>query len=36
MDQVDDTDGVDEEGEFQAWRLRELKRLMKDREEREA
>ncbi|RKP12789.1 splicing factor, Prp19-binding domain-containing protein [Piptocephalis cylindrospora] len=33
--EVDDTDGLDEEGEFQAWRLRELKRIMQDREDRE-
>ncbi|KIW64683.1 hypothetical protein PV04_09601 [Phialophora macrospora] len=29
---VDDTDGLDPEGEFQAWKLRELKRLKRDRE----
>ncbi|EXJ55926.1 hypothetical protein A1O7_08857 [Cladophialophora yegresii CBS 114405] len=29
---VDDTDGLDPEGEYQAWKLRELKRLKRDRE----
>jgi len=33
---VDDTDGLDEEAEFQAWKLRELLRIKRDREEREA
>ncbi|KZP00965.1 hypothetical protein CALVIDRAFT_533287 [Calocera viscosa TUFC12733] len=30
---VDDTDGVDPEGEFEAWRLRELSRIKRDKEE---
>ena len=30
---VDDTDGLDPEAEHQAWRLRELQRLKRDREE---
>jgi len=29
---VDDTDGLDPEAEFEAWKLRELKRLRRDRE----
>lgn len=29
---VDDTDGLDPEGEFDAWRARELKRLLRDKE----
>ena len=29
---VDDTDGVDPEGEFEAWRLRELARIKRDKE----
>ena len=29
---VDDTDGLDPEAEYQAWKLRELKRLKRDRE----
>lgn len=33
---VDDTDGLDEAAEFQAWRLRELLRIRRDRDEREA
>lgn len=33
---VDDTDGLDTEGEFEAWKLRELQRLKRDREERYA
>ncbi|GAA5828440.1 hypothetical protein JCM3770_001185, partial [Rhodotorula araucariae] len=33
---VDDTDGLDPEGEFEAWKLRELQRLKRDREERYA
>jgi microfibrillar-associated protein 1 len=31
---VDDTDGLDEEAEFDAWRVRELTRIKRDREER--
>ncbi|CEP15819.1 hypothetical protein [Parasitella parasitica] len=31
---VDDTDGLDEEAEFDAWRMRELARIKRDREER--
>ncbi|KAL1738623.1 microfibrillar-associated protein MFAP1, Zn finger, CCHC type protein [Schizophyllum fasciatum] len=30
---VDDTDGVDPDGEFEAWRLRELARIKRDKEE---
>jgi len=30
---VDDTDGLDPEGEFEAWRLRELERIKKEKEE---
>jgi microfibrillar-associated protein 1 len=30
----DDTDGLDEEAEFDAWRIRELTRVKRDREER--
>ena len=30
---VDDTDGIDPEGEFEAWRLRELARIKRDKEE---
>lgn len=30
--EVDDTDGLDPEGEFEAWRQRELSRLARDRE----
>lgn len=30
---VDDTDGIDPEGEFEAWRLRELGRIRKEKEE---
>ncbi|GAA5814001.1 hypothetical protein MFLAVUS_007491 [Mucor flavus] len=33
-DAVDDTDGLDEEAEFDAWRVRELNRIKRDREER--
>ncbi|KAI8373698.1 splicing factor, Prp19-binding domain-containing protein [Blakeslea trispora] len=33
-DAVDDTDGLDEEAEFNAWRVRELMRIKRDREER--
>ncbi|OBZ85615.1 Microfibrillar-associated protein 1 [Choanephora cucurbitarum] len=33
-DVVDDTDGLDEEAEFNAWRVRELMRIKRDREER--
>ncbi|GBG30262.1 Microfibrillar-associated protein 1 [Hondaea fermentalgiana] len=29
---IDDTDGVDEEGEFKAWELREMKRLKRARD----
>jgi microfibrillar-associated protein 1 len=32
---IDDTDDIDEEAEFEAWKLRELLRLKRDREERE-
>lgn len=31
--EVDDTDGLDAEGEFEAWRLRELGRIKKEKEE---
>lgn len=30
---VDDTDGLDPAGEFEAWRLRELSRIKKEKEE---
>ncbi|KAF5355660.1 hypothetical protein D9756_003977 [Leucocoprinus leucothites] len=30
---VDDTDGLDPEGEFEAWRLRELARIKREKEE---
>lgn len=33
---VDDRDGIDEEEEFQAWKLRELQRIKRDREEQAA
>jgi microfibrillar-associated protein 1 len=32
QDMVDDTDGLDPEAEYAAWKLRELKRLKRDRE----
>ena len=32
---VDDTDGLDEEEEFHAWKLRELLRIKRDAEQRE-
>ncbi|ORX90374.1 hypothetical protein K493DRAFT_318034 [Basidiobolus meristosporus CBS 931.73] len=31
---IDDTDGLDEEAEYEAWKLRELQRIKRDREER--
>ncbi|KAG0649011.1 Spliceosome B complex MFAP1 [Hyphodiscus hymeniophilus] len=31
-DEVDDTDGIDPEAEYAAWKLRELKRIKRDRE----
>ncbi|KAF9120384.1 Microfibrillar-associated protein 1 [Mortierella sp. 14UC] len=34
--EVDDADGLDEEAEFEHWKLRELKRIKRDREELEA
>ena len=33
---IDDTDGLDAEGEYAAWKLRELKRVKREREEIEA
>ncbi|KAJ3085602.1 Microfibrillar-associated protein 1 [Physocladia obscura] len=33
---VDDTDGLDEDVEFEAWKLRELVRIKRDRQERDA
>jgi microfibrillar-associated protein 1 len=33
--EIDDTDGIDEELEFQAWKVRELLRIKRDREQRE-
>ncbi|KAJ3010142.1 UNVERIFIED_CONTAM: hypothetical protein HDU68_002307 [Siphonaria sp. JEL0065] len=33
---VDDTDGINEEEEFELWRLRELNRIKRDRKERDA
>jgi microfibrillar-associated protein 1 len=35
-DEVDDTDDLDPEAEYAAWKLRELKRIMRDREAIEA
>ncbi|KAJ3194381.1 Microfibrillar-associated protein 1 [Irineochytrium annulatum] len=32
---IDDTDGLDEEAEYEAWKLRELRRIKRDREEAE-
>lgn len=32
MPDVDDTDGLDPEGEFEAWKLRELMRIKRDKE----
>lgn len=29
---VDDTDGLDPEAEFEAWKLRELMRIKRDKE----
>ena len=34
--EVNDTDGLDEQAEYEAWKLRELKRIKRDKEEREA
>ena len=31
-DEIDDTDGIDPEAEYAAWKLRELKRIKRDRE----
>ncbi|KAK9768132.1 hypothetical protein K7432_001482 [Basidiobolus ranarum] len=31
---IDDTDGLDEEAEYEAWKLRELQRVKRDKEER--
>jgi microfibrillar-associated protein 1 len=33
-DMPDDTDGLDEEAEYEAWKLRELARIKRDREAR--
>jgi microfibrillar-associated protein 1 len=33
-EKIDDTDGLDEEEEFQGWKLRELLRIKRDREQR--
>ncbi|KAJ3297204.1 Microfibrillar-associated protein 1 [Borealophlyctis nickersoniae] len=33
--EVDDKDGVDEDGEYAAWKLRELRRIKRDRDEKE-
>lgn len=33
---IDDTDGIDPDGEFEAWRLRELSRIKRDKEEQAA
>ncbi|KAI8841346.1 splicing factor, Prp19-binding domain-containing protein [Chytridium lagenaria] len=33
---VDDTDGADEDAEYDAWKLRELTRIKRDREEQDA
>ena len=33
MPDIDDTDGVDPQGEFEAWRLRELARIKRDKED---
>lgn len=35
VNSIDDTDGLDEEEETEAWKLRELYRIKRDREERE-
>ena len=32
VNEVDDTDGLDPAGEFEAWRLRELARIKKEKE----
>lgn len=32
MPDIDDTDGLDPDGEFEAWRLRELSRIKRDKE----
>ncbi|CAG8509150.1 2097_t:CDS:10 [Diversispora eburnea] len=34
--EVEDIDGIDEQAEYEAWKLRELKRIKTDREERRA
>ena len=31
VEEVDDTDNIDEEAEFEAWKLRELQRIKRDR-----
>ena len=36
LQEVDDTDGLDEQAEYEAWKLRELMRIKRDKEEREA
>ncbi|CAG8465373.1 3136_t:CDS:2 [Ambispora leptoticha] len=36
LKEVDDTDGIDEQAEYEAWKLRELKRIKRDKEERRA
>ncbi|KAI0236595.1 hypothetical protein L0F63_002536 [Massospora cicadina] len=32
--EIDDTDGIDQEAEFEAWKLRELRRIKRDAEEK--
>ncbi|KAI8072967.1 splicing factor, Prp19-binding domain-containing protein [Gongronella butleri] len=34
QEDVDDTDGLDEQAEFEAWKVRELMRIKRDREQR--
>lgn len=34
LQEVDDTDGLDEQAEYEQWKLRELLRIKRDKEER--
>jgi hypothetical protein len=36
LQEVDDTDGLDEQAEYEEWKLRELLRIKRDKEERVA